>query len=259
MRWSGNWKTLTRFVPEDAAQILIGEASSVAGSTDEGLSLAFALGVGFAIYLMTRATVALMHGLSIAHNRPENRGIIQYWATVILLTAALIFGAAAMFVLLVATPTLVALVPREAMPIGFFDAVRGVRWLIVVILLVSGMSILYRFGPAGRAGRTGRKRPWRWITVGSSLSAILWFAGSYGFQLYVTNFADYNASFGSLGGVIILLTWLWLSGFVVLLGALIDAEIRTSRGQTETGAVIDDPSPEEPHAPSRSASGPPSS
>lgn len=220
------FERLTRFVPEDAATILIDEASNVAGSTDTGLSLAFALGIGFAIYLMTRATTALIYGLNAAHARIENRSFIRYWGTVILLTAALIFGVAAMFVILVGTPALLALFPDEMQVFTSVGTVRTMRWLIVVVLLVFGMSVLYRFGPADRAGRTGRKRPWRWLTIGSTLAALLWFAGSYGFQLYVTNFADYNASFGSLGGVIVLLTWLWLSGFVVLLGALVDAETR---------------------------------
>jgi membrane protein len=241
-------ETLTRFVPADAAQILINEASSVAGSTDEGLSLAFALGVGFAIYLMTRATASLIHGLNIAHGRIENRSFFRYWLTVILLTATLVFGVAAMFVILVGVPTALAFVPPEIVPVRTADFVRATRWLVVVVLLNIGMAVLYRFGPADRAGRTGRKRPWRWLTTGSFLAALLWFAGSYGFQLYVTNFADYNASFGSLGGVIILLTWLWLSGFVVLFGAMVDAEIRRAPAEEPTAA----PSPGAHRAPTRS-------
>lgn len=241
------FETVTRFVPEQAAGLLLGEASKVAGAGDGGLSVTFAVGVGFAIYLSTRATTALIHGLNVAHERRENRGFFRFWFTVILLTAALVFGVAAMFVLLVVTPAALAFLPSDILPIRTADIVRGVRWVVIFVLLIFGLSVLYRFGPADRAGRTGRKRPWRWITVGSSLAALSWFAGSYGFQLYVENIADYSASFGSLGGVVILLTWLWLSGFVVLFGALVDAEIRRP-------APRDVLSPEEPHAPSHSAS-----
>lgn len=220
------FETMTRFMPEQAAGILLGEASKVAGANDSGLSLTFAVGIGFAIYLSTRATTALIHGFNVVHQRSENRSFFRLWLTVILLTAGLVFGAAAMFVLLVVTPALLAFLPADILPIQTADMVRAVRWVLIFVLLIFGLSVLYRFGPADRAGRTGRKRPWRWLTTGSSLAALLWFAGSYGFQLYVTNIADYNASFGSLGGVVILLTWLWLSGFVVLFGALVDAEIR---------------------------------
>lgn len=220
------FETVTRFVPEQAAGILLGEASKVAGAEDGGLSLTFAVGIGFAIYLSTRATTALIHGLNVVHQRVENRGVFRLWSTVVLLTVGLVFGAAAMFVLLVVTPALLAFLPPDILPIQTADMVRAVRWVLIFVLLIFGLSVLYRFGPADRAGRTGRTRPWRWLTTGSALAALLWFAGSYGFQLYVTNFADYNASFGSLGGVVILLTWLWLSGFVVLFGALVDSEIR---------------------------------
>lgn len=221
-------ETITQFVPEEAANILIGEASKVAGTSDDGLSLAFALGIAFAIYLSTRSTTALIHGLNVAHERTETRGFVRFWATVFLLTGSLVFGTSLMFVLLVVTPTVLAFLPEDILPGTAAEAVRAVRWLVLAVLLIFGLSVLYRFGPTDRSGRTGRKRPWRWVTPGSALAAMLWFAGSFGFSFYVTHFADYNASFGSLGGVIILLTWLWLSAFVVLLGALLDAELRRS-------------------------------
>jgi len=219
-------ETLARVVPPDAARILISEASKVAGAANDGLTLAVAFGIGFAIYLSTRATKALIYGLNTVHERVENRDFFRLTATVFGLTAALVFGTALMFVLLVGAPTVLALLPADLVPLSVSQTVRATRGFLVAFLLIFGLSVLYRFGPADRAGRTGRKRPWRWLTPGSTLAAVLWFAGSYGFQLYVTNLADYNASFGSLGGVIVLLTWLWLSAFVVLLGALLDAELR---------------------------------
>lgn len=227
------FETIARFIPEDAARILIGEASKVAGAGEEGLSLTFAFGVGFAIYLATRATTALIHGLNVAHGRTENRGIVRFWSTVVLLTASLVFGTAFLFVVLVGTPTVLAFVPEDIIAVSTAQMVRTIRWVVIGAVLVFGLSVLYRFGPADRAGRTGRTRPWRWLTPGSALAAALWFAGSFGFSLYVTHFADYNASFGSLGGVIVLLTWLWLSAFVVLLGALLDAEIRRPREEAD--------------------------
>lgn len=220
-------ETLTQFVPEEAASILVLEASSVAGASEDGLSLAVVLGIGFSIYLSTRATTALIHGLNVANVRTENRGFFRLWGTVFLLTASLILGTALMFVLLVVMPTVLALVPEEVVPVSTAEFVRAARWAVLGVVLIFGLTVIYRFGPAGN---DGRKRPWRWITPGSALAALLWFVGSFGFSFYVTNFADYNASFGSLGGVIVLLTWLWLSAFVVLLGALLDAEIRMSSG-----------------------------
>lgn len=235
------FENITRVVPEAAANILIGEASKVAGARTDGLSLAFALGVGFAIYLSTRATTALIHGLNVVHSRAENRKFLRLWATVFLLTASLVLGVALMFVLLVVTPTILVFIPAEIVPLAMAELVRGARWIVIGAVLILGFSVLYHFGPADDADREGRRLPWRWLTPGSALAAALWFAASFGFSLYVTHFADYNASFGSLGGVIILLTWMWLSAFVVLLGAMVDAEWRSRRRAAEDGGPRLDP------------------
>lgn len=223
-------ETLTKFVPADAANILIGEATDVAGASEDGLSLTFALGVGFSIYLSTRATTALIHGLNVAYDRTENRSFLRLWGTVIALTASLIFGTSLMFVLLVVMPTALAFIPEDIIQISTAEIVSAARWIVLGGILFFGLSLIYRFGPAddGRGDR-----PWRWMTPGSLLAALLWLAGSFGFSFYVANFADYNASFGSLGGVIVLLTWLWLSAFVVLLGALLDAEFHRPVGASD--------------------------
>ncbi len=223
------FETVARFIPEDAARILVGEASNVAAAGDDGLSLTFAFGVAFAIYLSTRATTALIHGLNVAFDREEGRGIIRYWITVILLTAALVFGTAILFAVLVGTPAVLAFVPSDLIAVSTADMVRAARWGLLGVVLLFGLSVLYRFGPSDpEAGEESRKK-WHWLTPGAALACLLWFAVSYGFSLYVTYIADYNASFGSLGGVIVLLTWLWLSAYVVLLGALLDTEVFRTR------------------------------
>lgn len=207
---------LTRWLPEDAAAILLGQAIEVAGTGTEGLSLTLAFGVGFAIYLSTRATTGLIHGLNTVFQREETRGIIRYWSTVIWLTAALFAGIVILFVLLVGLPTALNLLPDGILALETQSVLRAARWLVIAVIFFVGLSLLYRFGPAG-----GRMR---WASPGLVVTALLWFLGSFGFSLYVSEFANYNESFGSLGGVIILLTWLWLSAFSVLLGALVDAE-----------------------------------
>ncbi len=84
---------------------------------------------------------------------------------------------------------------------------------------MSGLSVLYRYGPSRRVRR------WRWITPGAGIACLLWIAGSVAFSYYVSNFGSYNETFGALGGVVVLLMWLWLSAFIMLLGAEFDAEI----------------------------------
>ncbi len=211
---------VSEILPEEAAAIIIDQAQQLAGASDEGLTLTLIVGVGFAIYLSTRATTGMIHGLNVANGVEDKRGMALYWLTVILLTAAGLFGAALLLVLLVVLPVAIALIPDG---FGSVDLLIPARWAAVFLVFFAGTSLLFRFAPAKTTYRSLR------FTPGSLLAVVLWFAGSVCFAVYVANFGNYNETFGSLGGVIILLTWLWLSAFVVLVGALLDAEIDRSR------------------------------
>lgn len=207
---------MSALLPDQAAEILLQQASDVAGANEDGLSLALMLGVGFAIYLATRATTGMIHGLNVVHEREETRGLLRYWATVIWLTASLFLGTVMLFLLLVALPAVLELLPNDILALETAETLRALRWIGVAVLFLAGLSILFRFGPCGGCAT--------WISPGLFVAGVLWFAGSFGFTIYVAEIANYNESFGSLGGVIVLLTWFWLSAFVVLFGALIDAE-----------------------------------
>jgi len=209
-------QSFTQLLPDEAALILLNQANTVASSSDEGLTLALALGVGFAIYLSTRATTGLIHGLNIAFREQESRGVILFWTTVILMTATLLFGTVILALLLIGLPTVLAFVPVD---VGTEQTLAASRWILVAVVVIAGMSILYRWGPSRSSAK------WRWLTPGTLISSLLWFLGTIGFSIYVANFGNYNQTFGSLGGVIILLTWLWLSAYIVLLGAILDAEV----------------------------------
>ncbi len=211
-------RTVTELMPDQAAAILLNQAQLVAGAPDEGLSLTLWLGVAFAIYLSTRATSSLIHGLNMINGKTEDRGVVHFWCVVILLTAALLFGSLLLLLLMIGVPAALAFLRVD---IGTEALIGWVRWGVVAVVVVVGLGVLYHWGPSGRPPK------WRFLTLGSTIATLLWFAGSYAFAFYVANIAHYNQTFGSLGGVIVLLTWLWLSAYVVLLGALIDAEMGT--------------------------------
>ena len=208
-------QTVTQLMPDQAALILLNQAQLVAGSSEGGLSVALWLGVGFAIYLSTRGTTSLIHGLNVVRGRKEERGFFHFWAVVILLTAAILFGSLFVILLMIGVPAALAYLPLD---LETETLIRAVRWGVVALVVIVGLGVLYHWGPSGRPTR------WVLLTPGSAIAGLLWFAGSYAFTFYVANIANYNQTFGSLGGVIVLLTWIWLSAFVVLLGALIDAE-----------------------------------
>ncbi|NND20838.1 MAG: YihY/virulence factor BrkB family protein [Silicimonas sp.] len=218
-------QALTELLPDDAALILLQEAQMVAGSPEDGLSLTLFLGVGFALYLATRATTSMIHGLNIAYEEAETRSFLRFWFTVIVMTASFLFGGTVLMVLLVGLPAALAFIPMD---IETERWISIARWLLIAVVVMGGLAMFYRFAPARRRAK------WSWLTPGAAAAGLLWFAGSMGFTLYVANFGNYNQTFGSLGGVIILLTWLWLSAFIVLLGALLDAEIEAQTRHDST-------------------------
>jgi membrane protein len=118
--------------------------------------------------------------------------------------------------------TLVAVLPAA---VQLLDLGSGTKWLLLIIewpllliIVMLGLAALYRYAP-------DRAEPqWRWVSPGAIVATVLWIIASIAFTVYVANFNSYDKTYGSLGGVIILLTWLYLSALAVLLGAVINAQ-----------------------------------
>jgi membrane protein len=207
---------LSSFLPQEAAQIVIDQAVAVTGSQGGGLGLAAIFGVLVALYSASKGVTSLMDGLNVAFEVEEKRGLVRYYLTAFALTIGLILG----FLLIVA---ILAVLPAVLNLLQFGSLTQVLvgllRWPILFAVLAVGLAILYRFAPS--RGPV----PWHWITPGAGAACVLWLVGSILFSIYVQNFGAYNETFGALGGVIVLLTWLWLSAFIVLMGAEVDSEI----------------------------------
>ena len=223
-------ETLTRVIPTEAAQIVIDQAKSVAGSDSGGLGLAAIVGLATAFYSATAGMAALIEGLNVAFDVKEPRSFFRAIVVKGSLTLGLILGFFGIVLVLVALPITISFL---RLPTDTVWYVMLVRWPVVLLLVAAGLAILYRYGPA----RTERK--WRWITPGAGVACLLWIAGSLGFGYYASNFGSYNETFGALGGVIILLMWMWLSAYIILLGAEIDAEIEAQAKQNPAPASTD--------------------
>ena len=146
----------------------------------------------------------------------EDRGFFKVNATALVLTLLLVL------VLIIAIGLMIAL-PIVADGLGLPAFVQTLifygRWIFLALIAFLGLSVLYRYGPSRDAPE------WRWVTPGSAAAVVIWILASIVFAFYVRNFGSYNETYGALGGVIVLLTWLWVSSYIVLLGAEIDSEI----------------------------------
>jgi membrane protein len=108
------------------------------------------------------------------------------------------------------------------------------RWPLLLVILLVALGILYRFGPSRRAAR------WEWLSLGAIVAALLWIAGSALLSWYLSNFGNYNATYGSLGAAIGLMTWMWMSAIIVLCGAELNSEIEH---QTVRDTTVGHPKP----------------
>ncbi|WP_068308686.1 YihY/virulence factor BrkB family protein [Aliiruegeria sabulilitoris] len=201
-------------MPEEAYRILSSQVNSIASGPKEVLGWATAISIGAALWASRAGTAALIGGLNAAYQMPPRSGL-RHVAVALLLTLILVGVALVAMAAVVIMPVVLSF-----LPLGPFAglAVGALRWLIGIGVVLLGIGLLYRLGP----NRNGTRS--RLLSPGSILAVLLWALVSVGFSRYLENFANYNEVYGSLGAVIAMLMWFYLSAFVVLLGGLVNAE-----------------------------------
>ena len=224
-----NIRGLFNVLPEDAARV-IGEQLATVVNTSEGKKgFGLVLALGIALYGGTKGASSIVTALNIAYEEKETRGFIA-----LNLLAFAITGGAVMLALVAAFSTaafalLDSLIPGA--PEILLLAIRLVSYGVLASLGVTAAACLYRFGP------NRHKAKWAWLTPGSLAATLIWLGATIGFGVYVSRFGNYGATYGSLSAVIVLLTWLWLSAYVFLLGAELNSELeRQTTTDTTTGA-----------------------
>ena len=184
-----------------------------AGSATLGVTTLISIAV--ALWSARTGVAALIRGLNAIFDRP-NRGSVRHVLVALLLTVCLVGVAVVALLMVVVAPILLAIIP--------FDTDRGlllegIRWLVAISVLFVGLGILYRYGPNRRFARMS------WFTPGAVLVVVLWIAMSAAFSIYVANFATYNEVYGSLGAVIALLFWFYLSAYLILVGGALNVTL----------------------------------
>ena len=210
-------------VPAQAADLL-GESLARA-SRNQGSSLVMTI-VGFllALWATTGAMTAFMRALNRAYDRDETRGFVKLRLTALLMVVVMGFAFLLVFVLLILGPHVSDWVGETLGIGGVIDWVWWtLQWPILVIGLLAAFATLLYLGPNVDHPR------WTFLTAGTLLAVVLWLVASGAFALYTSAFGSYNKTWGSLAAVVIMLTWLWLTGLALLLGAEVNAEAERSR------------------------------
>jgi len=212
-------------VPETAFDVLDAQLESLASGPAETLGWAFLVSTGGALWATRAGVGALIRGVNAAYEVAPRRGLGPTLAA-LALTLVLIAVALVALGSVVAAP-----IALGFLPLGHWagPVLEAARWALGLFSVTFGIALLYRFGP----NRPGEGRPV--LSFGAVTAVVLWAIVSVGFSTYLSNFGSYDAVYGSLGAVIALLMWFYLSEWVILLGALINAELERDREpQTRT-------------------------
>ena len=197
-------------LPEGGLDIMREQVERILAKGGAQLSFGFVAGTLMAIWSTNAGMKAMMDALNVIYNVPEERSFIRLNAVSLALTV----GGIVMLLLAIGTVVLFPLILKAVGLGGWSDSFAALlRWPILFGGVIFGLAVLYRFGPSPRGV------PWRWITPGSLLATILWVIGSGALSYYLSNFGNYDATYGSLGAAIGLMMWMWMSSIVILLGA----------------------------------------
>lgn len=224
-------QSLSGVMPEEVITIITKQATAVAGSREGGLGLAAILGILVALYSASKGMASLMQGINVAYDEDEERGFFKLKLVTFALTIFLMIGLLIALLSTLGLPALLAFVDLGQM---VELVITGCLWLGLVALTILGLSVLYRYAPSRDAPE------WKWASVGAVTGCLMWIVASAGFAFYVSNFGSYNESFGTLAGVIVLLMWFWISAFIILLGAELNAELE-AQTRVDTTQGHDEP------------------
>lgn len=216
---------LNGLLPEGALQIVRDQIARIV-SNPQKLTLGFTFGLGLALWSANAGMKATFDALNIIYDEDEKRGFIKLNLISLgftiggIVVALLAVGAIVVFPVILATFGI-----QKVNPL----LLSLLRWPVLFIVVMLGLAVIYRYGPSRREAE------WKWITPGSVFATVTWILASAGFSLYLSKFADYNATYGSLGAVIGMMMWMWISAMVVLVGAAINAELehQTAHDTTE--------------------------
>jgi membrane protein len=211
-------------VPQEALALIDETLDRVVETQSDSGLVMIVVGSVLALWTVTGAMETLIWALNSAYDREETRGFFKRRVTALAMIILLLFAFVLAFGLLVLGPLLSGWIGDA---VGLEAVVKWLWWTAQWPVLIFGL--LFAFATILYLGPNVDHPRWRFLTFGTAISVIVWLLASGGFAFYVSQFASYNKAWGSLAGVIIMLTWLWISGLALLFGAEVNAETERSR------------------------------
>lgn len=203
-------------MPQQAYEILKAQIEKLMETSGSALGWSMAVSILFSIWSANKGTKSLFTGVDIAYDTENHRNFFKQNGLTLLFTFGAIVLVILSMILIVAFP---ALVGQLGLPSGIESLIGWGRWLLLAVTVIWFLGMVYKHAPD--------KRPphFKWVIPGALLATLLWLIASWGFSFYVSNFGSYGEVYGSISAVVVLLLWLFLTSFIILLGAELNSEI----------------------------------
>ncbi|WP_457355287.1 YhjD/YihY/BrkB family envelope integrity protein [Sphingomonas sp. UYP23] len=227
-----NMTQLTSVMPSDVAKLVGDQLMNVVKTSDGKKGLGLLLALGLAVFGARNGAGAVITALNVAYEEEEKRGFLKVNLLAIGMTAVAVLVAMIALVAIAALGHFQTLIPNA--PDIVIVAGKILAYLVMTLAGAGAAATLYRYGPSRERAR------WVWLTPGSLFAALMWLLLTIGFGIYVAEFGNYNATYGSLGTVVVTLTWLYLSSYILLFGAELNSELehQTARDTTKSPAPL---------------------
>jgi membrane protein len=221
---------LQHFMPPAAFQLISDRIQSLVAAPARSLGAGFVISLVISLWSSSTGTKSILNALTLAYNEVEDRGMIKFQLVALGMTLVAVVGAVLAIAILVAIPLAIAFLGLS----GYAQLLAAlVGFAAMIIFVLTSLGLLYRFGPAG-GGHI-------FYAPGAGLATLIWLAGSWLFGWYVGHFAAYSAMYGPLATLIGLMMWFYLTAYIVLLGAelnaALDAEWKATKVKTKAMAL----------------------
>jgi membrane protein len=223
-------RELSGLLPPGAFEIIADQIKNLAQTRNTTLGITFFVGLAVALWSTHTGTLAIFDAMNVAYGEKEKRGLIKLNLVALCFTLCAMACAAAMVALVAVMPLVLSYLwlDRFSEQLAFL-----LRWPVLLLIVAIAVTAVYRFGPSREPAR------FRWMTWGAALVTVSWFAMSLGFSFYLNHFANYSATYGTLGALIGFLMWIWLSIVILIVGGELNAELEHQTAKdTTTGPPL---------------------
>ncbi|MGB3222903.1 MAG: YihY/virulence factor BrkB family protein [Desulforhopalus sp.] len=225
------FEDLAVLMPPETRPILLDQIKALAASSEKTLGATVIGGLLLALMSAMKGMKAIITALNIAYNEEEKRGFLRLNLISFMLTLASVLFMVLMLGLVIAVPAVLNFLNLSD---DLEIIVSMSRWSLLLVVVVTAMASLYHFAPSRSEAR------WQWVSWGAIVATALWSLVSIGFSIYVENFGTYNKVYGSLGALVALLMWFYISAYALMLGAELNSEMEH---QTKVDTTVGEPKP----------------